>query len=103
MRLKNDSVQAGGMRPELILAFIVANEVYKEHGFYLVITSINDSKHGLKSLHYNGCAFDARTTMLSDTYNWSDVAKEIKKRLNTDYDVVNESNHIHVEYQPRRR
>ena len=103
MRLKSNNIQTSGIRPELLFAVMVADEVYTEHGAELVITSFNDGAHSLTSLHYAGCAFDCRTSNLGGDDYAKDVAEEIKQRLNIDYDVIFEGNHIHCEFQPRRR
>jgi len=100
MRLKNNSVQVQGIRPELIIALIIANEVYAYHGLEFVITSVTDGKHSKTSLHYSGCAFDCRIYSTADS---EAIRDEIKRQLNIDYDVILEKNHIHIEFQPRRR
>ena len=100
MRLKDNSVKTAGMRTELLLAAIVADQVYKDYGLDFVITSVTDGKHSATSLHYVGAAFDCRIYPNQDNEK---LAKEIKRRLNIDYDVVLEGDHIHVEFQVRYR
>ena len=100
MRLKDDSVKVAGMRTELLLAAFIADQVYSDMGLDFVITSVTDGKHSATSLHYVGAAFDCR--IYDQTPN-EKIVKEIKRRLNIDYDVVLEGNHIHVEFQPRYR
>ena len=97
MKLKDDSVRVQGIRPELVVALMITSQVHIEHGREFVITSITDGKHSTTSLHYCGCAFDCRVYGLYD----KDVRDEIKARLNNDYDVILEDNHIHIEFQPR--
>jgi len=99
MRVKDNSIRVGGIRPELLIAVMVANEVYTEIGKELVITSVTDGKHSDTSLHYTGCAFDCR---IYDDSDMEFVITKIKDRLKIDYDVVLEGNHIHIEYQPRK-
>ena len=100
MNLKHNVIP-NGIKPETLLAINICNEVYKTHGHSLTITSICDGKHSRTSLHYVGYAFDARTKTLTDDEKYA-VVKDLKERLTTDYDVVLESDHIHVEYQPKR-
>lgn len=102
MFLKDDSVNIQGIRPELLFAILVTNDIYKKFGQELVITSLNDSKHSKTSLHYAGCAFDARIFYFDDS-EYSQVAAAIKTRLGIDYDVIIEKDHLHIEYQPKRR
>lgn len=96
-------VNVQGIRPELIIAIIVCNDVYIENDKELVITSVNDGKHSNTSLHYSGCAIDLRTHYFENEAEVVEVADQIKDRLGIDYDVIVEDDHIHLEYQPRRK
>ena len=98
MTIKDDTIRVTGMRPELLLAMIIANEVYASHHVEFVITSLLDGKHSETSLHYTGCAFDCR--IYGGDINES-IVKDLRQKLNHHYDVVLEGNHIHVEFQPR--
>ncbi len=99
MRLKS-SVKLEGLQPQILLAVMVANEVYRQHGKELVITSCNDSRHGENSIHYKGNAVDIRT-LYFEYQEKLEVYREIGKRLTADFDVVVESDHIHIEYDPK--
>jgi len=62
----------------------------------LVITSTYEGAHSEGSLHYANLAVDIRRKdKRMFTYN------EIKKYLGEDYDVVLETDHIHIEYDPK--
>ncbi len=98
MRIKDDTIRITGMRGELMLAMIIANEVYTAHDKEFVITSILDGKHSETSLHYTGCAFDCR--IYNEDFN-NNIVERIKNKLNRHYDVVLEANHLHIEFQPR--
>lgn len=102
MRLKDDSVNPMGLQPELLFAIMVARDVYLNRGYELIITSLNDATHSATSLHYSGNAVDLRTTTMSPNEDWNEVARQIRNRLNKHYDVLNEHNHIHIEFQPRK-
>jgi hypothetical protein len=91
-----------GLRTELLLALIVANDVYKEHEQNLVITSLNDGVHSLTSLHYSGCGADLRTRYFNGPKEVRRVFNKLENRLTKDYDIVIEKDHIHIEYQPKR-
>lgn len=100
MKLKT-GVKAQGLRPEMLLGIMAAQEVYRAHGFPVVITSLLDGTHSATSLHYSGCAVDLRTRHVPKSEQ-QQIRDEIKEALGEDYDVILESTHIHMEYQPRR-
>jgi len=103
MKLKSDNVSLNNLQPQIVLALIVASEVYNEHDVELVVTSANDSTHSGTSLHYSGSAVDLRTYSLVDRgIDPRGVRDSISSKLNVDFDVILESDHIHLEYQPRR-
>lgn len=66
----------------------------------LTVTSISDGKHGANSLHYKGLAFDCRISDKTATQTKL-FATQLKTALGPDYDVVLESDHIHVEFDPK--
>ncbi len=117
MRLKT-GVKLSGLRPQMLVAFMVAKEEFAKYGIELIITSVNDSNHGYGSLHFSGGAFDARTKHIDNTkmkaaYGLSalDVKHRIwdaiRKNLGVEFDVLFEfiglpNEHIHIEFQPKR-
>ncbi|MCW4026131.1 MAG: hypothetical protein NWE76_01440 [Candidatus Bathyarchaeota archaeon] len=66
------------------------------------ITSANDSEHMTGSLHYANRAFDIRIRNIVG--NVQDEARlwveRMQVELGDDYDVLLETDHIHVEYDP---
>lgn len=106
MRLK-PGVKLLGIRSELIIGLMVAEEVYDNNGASLTVTSLVDGTHGTNSLHYSGCAADLR---IKDVYlggaeelrkeNINNIFEELKVELGSDFDVILHSTHIHIEYQP---
>lgn len=68
--------------------------------FDIVITSGTDSKHMPGSRHYSGDALDLRRSNIPP--KWLDrYLTQLRGRLGSDYDVVLEHDHIHVEYDPK--
>lgn len=100
MKLK-EGVIPQGLTPEILLGIIIANDVFKFFGHESVITSLLDSKHSHTSLHYCGNAVDFRVKHVARD-KWELVTEKIKERMTPDYDVILESDHIHIEYQPKR-
>lgn len=86
------SVNLSGIRPELVVAMLVARERF----FGLTVTSVMDGKHMIGSLHYVGCAFDFVHPLMGESYK----VEALRHALGPQFDVVVESDHIHVEFQP---
>ena len=66
----------------------------------IVITSLLDGKHGVKSLHYSGNGADLRIFI----YTKDELAafvKFLKEALDKEFDIVLEKDHIHIEYDPK--
>ncbi|MCH8067789.1 MAG: hypothetical protein IID16_00745 [Candidatus Marinimicrobia bacterium] len=100
MKLKK-GVRTLGIRPELVLAIMVAEKIYLDKGKELVITSLSGGEHSDTSLHYAGSGVDLRTRYFTKKQKL-EVFNALKKKLTRDYDVILEKTHIHIEYQPRR-
>jgi hypothetical protein len=100
MKLKN-GITMNKLSSQIVLSLITASGIYQANGQELVITSITDSVHSVTSLHYNGMAVDLRTNVFSATTALK-VAKELAGALGNNFDVILESNHIHVEYDPHK-
>lgn len=98
MRLK-PGVRARGVQPETVLAIVIAAKIYEAAGAEFVVTSITDGRHGVNSLHSCGLAFDCRTRHLSDDQK-GQIHVQLKAAL-PGYDVVLESDHFHIEYDPK--
>jgi hypothetical protein len=96
-----EGVSLVGINPALVIGAIVVADVYAELDADCVITSAVDGQHSETSLHYAGQAFDFRTRTLTPEQQ-QDLIVVLKERLTQDFDVVLESDHIHLELQPRR-
>jgi len=101
MKLK-EGVRLIGLHNQMVVAMLVCSSVFGKLGQELVITSVVEGKHKDGSLHYSGQAFDLRTRNMS-RYRARLITAELKHRLPTDFDIILESNHIHIEYQPKKQ
>lgn len=86
---------------QIVLALITASAIYQANGQELVITSITDAVHKKESLHYDGKAADLRTNVFSAA-TAKLVTAQLASALGDNFDVVLESDHIHIEYDPER-
>ena len=97
MHLK-DGVSIAGIQPEIVLALVIAERVFSTHAQVLVVTSVVDGEHMRGSLHYVGSAVDLR-----NPESRADIlVRELAASLGSNYDVVPETHHIHIEFQPKR-
>lgn len=101
LRLKDDSISFANLQPQILFALTVANDVYDQFGIDCVVTSANDGIHSTTSLHYSGAAVDLRIRNFDSRDDAQEAAFIISDALNQHYDVLLESDHIHIEYQPR--
>ncbi len=99
MQLK-PGVRLNGIKPEMVMACMIINSVFESRNKNFVITSCTDGKHSIGSKHYSGYAIDCRTRHLL-TSEADHITIDIKKALGDDFDVVLESNHIHIEFHPK--
>jgi hypothetical protein len=99
MKLK-PGVYLAGLKPRLILDIVRIDKLSLVlFGHDCTITSTTLGKHMYKSKHYTGDAFDIRL----ETKNNALFYCSIKKMLGRNYDVILETTHIHVEYDPKIR
>lgn len=94
-----------GLRSEVVLALMVANDVFKESGFDCVITAGIDGSHSRGSIHYKALAADLRANHIPQGER-AGITEKIKVRLGDDYDVILEGDgtpnvHWHIEFDPK--
>jgi hypothetical protein len=89
-----------GLQPEMVLALVVADQVYGGFDASLVVTEGTGGQHMVGSLHSSGFAVDLRTSNVRDTA-LQGLGEELKRRLGENYDVVVEHDHAHVEFDPK--
>lgn len=90
--------------PAMLTAIVYADYLYILYGVPngVTITSGRDGKHSSTSLHYCGRAVDLRIRDLPYPEKTSKlIAGKLKYILGSDYDVILESDHIHIEYDPQ--
>jgi len=90
-------VDISRLRPEIRKKLNeIARLVWSIEKEELTITSTYEGSHSESSLHYANLAVDIRGYK-----NNVDVRRELRDKLGMDYDVVLESDHIHIEYDPK--
>ena len=99
IKLKS-GVSISGIQPEMVLALCIIERILLTYSVETVVTSAVDSKHGRGSLHFVGFAIDLRTRDMKPE-KLAPVTLELQEALGDEFDVVLESNHFHIEYQPK--
>ena len=100
MRIKR-GVDIAGIRPEMVIAMMIAKDIIERYNVEFVITSAKDGKHGRGSLHYVQLAIDVRRRDFNDNIVVKQITEEMKDHLGEQFDVVLESTHWHIEYNPK--
>lgn len=96
-----DGVSLAGMWPQIGIAIAIADQVYSEYGKELVVTSVTDGEHKKGSLHPLGLACDLRTRYFTDD-ELAHIERDLRLRLTHEYDIVVESDHIHIEFDLKK-
>ena len=78
-------------------SLMIVADILGDYGEELVITSTYEGNHSAGSLHYANQAFDIRMPDKETTA----LSLELMTRLGSNFDVVIERDHIHIEYDPR--
>lgn len=99
MKIKS-GVRVFGIRPEMVLALGIAEPLFIKAGVEMVVTAVIDGKHSRGSLHYAGAAADLRIRHLP-LGGAENIYGDLISALGSDYDVVLEKSHIHIEFQPK--
>ena len=88
-----------GLNKKMLPVFLKAPDIWRKHGKNMVITSGLEGKHCKNSRHFAGMALDLRSLNL-DRNARSQVRNELAGALGSEYWILMENDHIHVEYNP---
>ena len=95
-----DSVTIDHFSIYLLEGLLQASLAFQKLGKQMVVTSLSDSKHMDNSLHYRGYAADLRSRDIP-VQDVPILVRNIQSALGHNYQVVLESDHIHIEYDPQ--
>lgn len=93
-------VRINGLKPEILLAIQIVHSVFVANKKNCVITSCVEGQHSRGSKHYSGNAIDVRTRHLLPTEREA-IEADCRESLGAEYDVVFETTHLHIEYDPK--
>lgn len=99
MKHIKDDVTIATIKPVLLDGLLRLVLLYHQYELELVITSLTDSVHKSNSLHYRGYAADLRTRDIP-AWQLPHLLDAIQHELGLAWDVVQEKDHFHVEYDP---
>lgn len=94
-------VEFDSMHSALLAILPEVDEIFlKRAGRRAIITSAREGKHKVGSKHYQGRAIDLRTRDLTGP-TVQEIVADLKRRFDDFFDIVLESTHIHLEYDPK--
>jgi uncharacterized protein YcbK (DUF882 family) len=88
-----------GVTPKNLVIAAAAANVASELGCTIMITSGTDGVHKVGSFHYTGEALDFRLPPVPIHL----FVAAMQQHLGRAYQVIVETDHIHVEYDPKRK
>lgn len=94
-----DGAECCPLKPVLLDALLRLAVLYHQHEIVLVVTEIGGGKHKTGSLHYRGYAADLRTRNIP-AWQVPLVLDAMQRELGYDWDVIQETDHFHIEYDP---
>lgn len=100
MKLKHDVVGVG-VASSIWYAIGIAETIYLSYGHSMVVTSLTDGKHMTGSYHYRGLAVDIHSRDLSPEDQAKILSRLIAILDPMGFDVIVETDHIHIEYDPK--
>lgn len=100
MNFIKDGVRFSSPEMAMMHASLMVSAVCSQFSVEFVVTGgIEEHQH--PSLHVTGGALDYRTRELRDDASKRLFAVVVEERLGDGFDVVLESDHLHVEYDPK--
>lgn len=99
--IKSKQVNLNGLEWPTVFALAVATFIYQTHNLDLTITSALDGTHSENSLHYSGRAIDIRIKNVPTDDMKNLIVEELRNSLGDAYDIIVESDHIHIEFDPK--
>lgn len=105
MQLKS-CVKLRGLQTGMLMGHCIVAHVMSLNDVECTVTSANDSRHGVGSLHFSGAALDYRMKHIDDDATKRLVVEGVKASLGAEFDVIHEAigtdnEHLHVEWQPK--
>lgn len=97
-------VRVLGLQIEIALAATILQSLFTKIGYEFIITSAIEGTHKRASLHYSGNAIDIRSSVVpeEEKIHLLQMMKTVLGYPDSDYDVILEADHYHVEYQPKK-
>ena len=89
-----------GLKPEIILGFVIIKSAFNRHGYVCRLTSGVDGKHMNHSHHKKGLAIDIGIRGVPRD-ELEKIINECYECLGDEFQLIVEGNHIHCEFDPK--
>ena len=90
-------VDISRLKREIRRSMPIVSRVLAAYKTAFIITSTYEGNHGDGSLHYADDAYDCK----GPRKNRKTCVIDIREQLGPNYDVVEEKDHIHIEWDPK--
>lgn len=107
MLTSDKRMRLNGIKPETIVAILVATLILDELHIQAEVRSVTDGAHSEKSLHYVGYAVDIAPLHPVPLNMAHTITNQLAHALSVEYDVLTETDstghftHWHIEFQPK--
>ncbi len=88
------------LKPEMVMAYFIACGVYNKYGHDCILTEGTGARHSKGSQHPLGYAIDLRISNLHPE-EITKITDLIRASLAGEYQVILETDHIHIEFDPK--
>lgn len=96
--LIKQGVDISRLKREIRRGLGIVDDIYVENNEELIITSTFEGIHGAGSLNYGNDAFDFRLPVKFP----GTIIGAVRRGLGPEYNMVEEKDHVRVEYDPKR-
>ena len=103
---KDDTVKISGLKPEMVVANILVNQVFEKYHLDTIITAGTEEFypngkriHMIDSLHIEGYALDYRSRHIPPGV-YTKLCSDIIGAVGPEFQLIKHEKHLHLEFDP---